>query len=286
MPPDRRGGIQSAQSGTDLVKKLMVFVLLQAALAASPLLEKVASLIGPQAYRQNEAFIKIIFSEENAYVQNGRVNVVKVVERLKENGLLTLFFNTPRQVELTFETNGTPQFFMTLMSETLRDMGYYHYLTDLEVLNNTGFTWRIRMDSEYATDPTALQRELGQRGCRILDLERISDTRWRYFIDMSGAHLKLTPLAPGKKVTLKRLVYPRWLDVTRARKLTLWSLKGNNWYPYIAFYDDSLRLLKLYKRDKRSWQIIMTLPRGCAYVKIADLYSRKNMKAGLSVKAQ
>jgi len=47
-----------------------------------------------------------------------------------------------------------------------------------------------------------------------------------------------------------------------------------------------LRLLKLYKRDQRSRQIIINLPRGCAYVKIAYLYSRKNMNAALSVQAQ
>jgi hypothetical protein len=268
------------------VKALLLLLLLPAWLLGASLFEKVEALLGEEKYLQNEDFIQIIFSPEEAYEKNGRVDVVKVVETLKNNGLLTLFFDHPKPVELTFQTNGTPQFFLTLMTETLRDMGYYHYLTDRTVLNNAGFTWRIQLESEYATDPMALQRELARRGCSILDLERISDTRWRYLIDMSGAHLKLAPLELGKKVTFKRFVYPRWLDVSEARKLTLWSLKGNNWYPYIAFYDDSLRLLKLYKRDRKSWQIILRLPRGCAYVKVADLYSRKNMKEGISVKAE
>ena len=270
-----------------MVRALLLTALLAfAAWAESPLFEKVRSLVGDAAYARNEAFIKIIFSEQDRYVQGERIDVVKVIDTLKENGLLSLFYDKPKSLKVTFQTNGTPQFFMTLMNDTLRDMGYYHYLTDSAVLSNAGFTWRISMESEYATDPTALQRELARRGCGILDIERTSDTQWRYFIDMSKAHLKLAPLEPGKKVTMKRLVYPRWLDVSKATKLTLWSLKGNNWYPYIAFYDDDLRLLKLYKRDKRSWQIIINLPRGCAYVKIADLYSRKNMNAGLSVKAQ
>lgn len=254
--------------------------------ADTPLFDKVRSLIGEEAFTRNEAFVRIIFAEEARYEKEGRPDVVRVVETLRENGLLTLLFDQPKTLELTFETNGTPQFFTALMNNTLRDMGYYHYLTDSAVMNNAGYVWRITMESEYATDPAALQRELSRRGCSILDLERVSDTQWRYFIDMSGAHLKLAPLEPGKKVTMKRLIYPRWLDVSRASKLTLWSLKGNNWYPYIAFYDDNLRLLKLYKRDKRSWQIIINLPRGCAYVKIADLYSRKNMNAGIRVKAQ
>jgi len=270
-----------------LVKKLLLLSLTALALWAAepPLFEKVKSLIGEDRYVQNEAFIKIIFSNRNAYAKGERIDVVRVVETLKENGLISLFFDAPKQLELTFETNGTPQFFMALMNETLRDMGYSHYLTDSAVLSNAGYTWHISMPSEYATDPIALQKELSRRGCSILDIERISETRWRYFIDMSEAHLKLVPLEPGRKITLKRLVYPRWLDVSKADKLTLWSLKGNNWYPYIAFYDDNLRLLKLYKRERKSWQIIINLPRGCAYVKIADLYSRKNMKEGLSVKA-
>lgn len=254
--------------------------------AESPQIEKVHELIGTERFNANEAFIRIIFSDDKTFMIGTRVDVVKVVETLKENGLLTLFFEHPQTLELTFETNGTPQFFMALMHDTLLEIGYYHYLTERAALNNAAYTWRITIESEYATDPTALQRELAKRGCSILDIERTSPTQWRYLIDMSGAHLKLSPLERGKKVTMKRLVYPRWLNVTDADKLTVWSLKGNSWYPYIAFYDDDLRLLKLYKRDKRSWQIIMSLPRGCAYVKIADLYSRKNMNAGLSVKAQ
>jgi hypothetical protein len=70
------------------------------------------------------------------------------------------------------------------------------------------------------------------------------------------------------------------------KKLTLWSLKGNNWYPYIVFYDSSLRLLKVYKRDLKTWQLVMSLPRDAVYVKITDLYSQKNIKDGLRIEVQ
>ncbi len=270
-----------------MVIKILFTLFLAVSLNAQMLLlDKVRSLVGEETYKQNQAFIRIIFENESHFNTQGRIDVVRVVETLRENGLLTLLFRHPKTLQLTFETNGTPQFFTALMSNTLRDMGYYHYLTDFAQMNNSGYVWRITMESEYATDPAALQRELARRGCSVLDIERKDEAHWRYLIDMSGAHLRLSPLEPGKKVTMKRLVYPRWLDVSNAKKLTLWSLKGNNWYPYIAFYDHDLRLLKLYKRDKRSWQIIMKLPRGCAYVKVADLYSRKNMNAGLSARVQ
>jgi len=269
------------------VKKIVLLLLLVCSAWGELLLfDKVRSLIGTDAYERNEAFIKIIFSERETFVEGGRLNIVRVLETLKENGLLSLQYRRVQPLELTFRTNGSAPFFMTLMSDTLREMGYAHYLTDAAVLDNTGYTWRITMTSDTATDPTALQRQLSRRGCSILDIERVSETQWRYFVDMGSAHLELEPLQLDRKVTMKRLVYPRWLDVSGATKLTLWSLQGNNWYPYIAFYDDELRLLKLYKRDRRSWQLTFRLPRGCAYVKIADLYSRKNMNAGLRVMAQ
>lgn len=256
-------------------------------LQASPMLyDKIVSLIGEDAYARNEAFIHIIFSPESAYEQNGRLDVVKVADRLKENGLLTLFFDSHRMVELTFRTNGDSRFFLALMGDVLRDMGYYRYLTESAASQSDGFVWKIRMDSEYATDPTILQRELSKRGCSILDIQRESPTQWHYDIDMQGAYLDAPKLVAGKTESFKRMVYPHWFDVHDVGSMNIWSLKGNNWYPYIAFYDDSLRLLKLYKRDRRSWQLRLRLPRGCAYVKVADLYSRKNMKAGLRVLAE
>lgn len=270
-----------------MVRALLIGWLLTAVVAAaSPLYDSVESLIGAEAFSRNEPFIRIVFSPEEAYLYEGRVDIAKVAEKLREHGLLKLSFPSPRWLELTFEAEGTPQLFMALMNDTLHEMGYLHYLTESAIQTDGGFTWTIRMETESATDPALLQRELRKRGCTIADAERLRDTQWHYRIDMHDARLKALRPEIGTEETYKRLVYPHWLDVSGADKLTLWSLKGNNWYPYVAFYDDALRLLKLYKRDKRSWQITLRLPRGCTYVKIADLYSRKNMKEGLRVLAE
>jgi len=270
-----------------LVKKFLLIVLLTLSSFANELLyEKIESLIGQEMYERNRSFIEIVFSPEEEYYRNQKVDVVKVVEHLKENGLINLFFDKPHTLELTFSTNGKPIFFVKLMSDTLRDMGYYRYITKESKLENSGFSWSISLKSEYATDPTLLRKELLKRGCDIVNIERISDDKWHYEIDISFAHMKLDVLKSGDEITYKRLNFEKWLDISEVKKLTLWSLKGNNWYPYIAFYDNSLRLLKVYKRDKKTWQIVLSLPRDAAYVKIADLYSLKNIKDGLRIKTQ
>jgi hypothetical protein len=268
-----------------LVKKLLLtlLVLCIGALADERLDEKIRSLIGEQAYAENHAFISIIFSPETEYFVNDRVDVVKVVKTLKENGLMNLFFDKPQPLELTFSTNGSPLFFVKLMGETLRSMGYYRYITEESHLDNSAFVWKIRLSTEYATDPSILREELLKRSCDIIDIERESNCKWSYNIDMSQAHLDLSPLQSGMEVTFRRSLEAHWLNVSEVQRVTISSLKGNNWYPYIAFYDSSLRLLKVYKRDRKTWEVTVTPPRDAVYVKVADLYTLKNIKDGFRI---
>ncbi len=250
------------------------------------LFEKVQSIIEAQTFEENRAFIEIIFSPYENYYHNERIDTVKVIETLKENGLLNLYFESPQSLEITFSTNGQPLFFVKIMGDVLRSMGYYRYVTEESKLDESAFAWKIKLTSEYATDPTMLRSELNKRGCDIVDVVRDSAQKWHYEIDMSQAHLDLTKILNGEELTFKRSLDAHWLDVSNVKRLTVWSLKGNNWYPYVAFYDSTLRLLKVYKRDRKTWQITLALPRDTAYVKIGDLYSLKNIKDGLRIQAQ
>lgn len=247
------------------------------------LYDKIKSLIGEATYAKNRSFVEIIFQPTEAYYFNGHIDVVKVVETLKENGLLNLFYERPQSLELTFSTNGSPLFFVKLMGETLRSMGYYRYITKSSKLDSSLFYWKVQLVTEYATDPTILSKELQKRGCSIIDITKESAQAWAYDIDMSNAHLSLTEISDGQQLVFDRSLYAHWLDVSKVNRLVVTSKRGNSWYPYIAYYDNAMRLLKVYKRDQRSWQLQLRLPRDCAYVKLADLYTLKNIKNGLQI---
>jgi hypothetical protein len=103
---------------------------------------------------------------------------------------------------------------------------------------------------------------------------------------MKEAYLMLKELEPYQERVLKKSLYEHWINVKSANSLTIWSLKGNNWYPYVSIYDKELHLLKVYKRDRKTKKIKLELPEDTAYVKIADLYSLKNIKEGLRIQAQ
>lgn len=68
-----------------------------AAVEASPLTkqealdEKIISFIGEDSFDRNRDYIHINFNNVDSFYIKERINVVKVVETLEENGLLHLF---------------------------------------------------------------------------------------------------------------------------------------------------------------------------------------------------
>ncbi len=245
------------------------------------LTQKIHSYIEPQVYKQNSAYIKILFSPESDYYIGERVDAVKVIQTLKDNGLLNLFFKKPSELTLQFKTSGSPLFFVKIMGDTLRNIGYYRYVTQESNLNNSEFTWTITLTSEYATDPLILQRELAKSGCSIVDVERNLPTNWTYIVDMRDGELNVETLEDGMEIKLKRSLYAKWINVSQIKKLYIESSIRNSWYPYIAYYDSSMHLLKVVKRDGRKRNITLDFQDNTHYIKISDIYTLKNIRDDL-----
>ena len=270
-----------------MVKKLLlVLILALSVFAQEPteeelLDEKIISFIGEESYLKNRDYIHIIFRDTNTFYTKEHINVVKVVETLQENGLLHLFFEEPKQYEMTFHSTGSPLFFVKLMGDTLRSMGYYRYVTKESKNDESGFEWTISLEAEYVTDPVLLRKELSTCGCDIIDIVRNSATDWHYDIDTSKAHLKVDRLENGEKKKYSRLQYAKWLDVDHIKSIQIKSHKANFWYPYIALYDSSLRLLKVIKQDEETSEFNLNLPQETRYIRVSDLYTITNIRYGL-----
>ncbi|PHS59075.1 MAG: hypothetical protein COB17_00640 [Sulfurimonas sp.] len=243
--------------------------------------DKIKTLINTTVYNENNAYIKIVFSPTNDYIRDEKVDSVKIIAMLKEHGLLNLFFKKPRELNLNFQTSGAPLFFVKIMSDTLRNIGYYRYVTKESNLEPSKFSWNISLNSEYATDPIILQRELLKSGCKIIDIYRNSPSDWTYIIDMNEAYLNTQKLKDGVEVKLKRSLYAYWLNVSDINKLKIKSSRRNNWYPYIAYYDKNLKLLQVVKRNTQRRIITLNIKGNTHYIKISDIYTLKNIKDSL-----
>jgi len=239
---------------------------------------KIRSLLDESVYRKNEAYINIIFSPESDFITNSHIDAVKVVETLKENGLLSLYFDKPRELILNFRTSDNPLFFMKIMGDTLRNIGYYRYVTRESKLDETGFTWSISLKAEYVTDPQILQNELNKSGSVIVDVTMLSQAEWTFSVDMRDGFLNVPRLNSYENIELKRSLYAYWIDVSEIKELSIQSSRRNSWYPYITYFDSSLRLLKVIKKDTRILHLDLSIPEGAKYIKISDIYTLKNIK--------
>lgn len=246
------------------------------------LIAKIQNLVNPKTFAKDRAYIETIFSPKSEYYKyDGTVDSVKVIKTLKENGILNLFFKTPRDINISFKTKGESLFFIKIMSDALQNIGYYKYMTKESSFDNLEFLWKINLISEYAADPIILSQELKKNGCEISDVVRESESDWSYVIDMRNARLNVPALEGGVELSLKRSLYAYWLDVSKIETLDIRSSLRNDWYPNIAFYDRTLKLLSVIKLDTKKTNITLDINSDAHYMKITDIYTLKNIKDDL-----
>jgi len=242
---------------------------------------KIQSVIDQKTYIENKAFIHIIFTPAQNFITDNHVNTIKVLTTLKENGLLQLFFKKPTKMQYSFISNTSPIFFVKIVGDALRDIGYFRFMTQSADYSTEKFEWNVNITSEYAIDPVIFQKELAKTGCKIVDVERLSGTRWIYVIDMFNAKLDVKKLQTEQKTELKRSLSPYWFDVSAVSKLRIISKAGNNWFPDISYYDQLLHLIKVTKKDRKIYDITVNIPKKAKYIKISDIYTMKNLKNSL-----
>jgi hypothetical protein len=267
-----------------MVKVFLSFFILATSLFSDNLIgveQKIKSLLEDNVYEKNKAYIDVIFSPKSNFIVNERVDSVKIVQTLKDNGLLSLYFDRPKELRLNFHTSDNPLFFVKMMGDALRNIGYYRYVTKESNLNQSGFTWSITLKTEYVTDPQILQRELSKSGSKVIDVIRLSETEWTFDVDMRDANLAVKMLNADEEIELERSLYAYWLDVSKIKQLRIKSSYRNSWYPYIAYFDPSLHLLKIVKRDTKRRSILLNIPQNAKYIKISDIYTLKNIKDSL-----
>lgn len=266
-----------------MVKIFLLFTLLVSFSSAEDLLiKKIQNLINPATFAKDRAYIDTIFSpKKDFYEDDGSVNSIKVIKTLKDNGILNLFFKKPRDINISFKTKGAPLLFIKIMSDSLQNIGYYKYITKESNLNDSEFTWKINLISEYAADPIILSQELKKSNCKIIDVIKENDSDWTYVVDMKNAELDVIKLENGVEFKLKRSLYAYWIDVLNIEKIEISSSSRNDWYPYIAYYDKSLKLVKVSKIDTKKTNITLEIKEDTHYIKISDIYTLKNIKDDL-----
>jgi hypothetical protein len=265
--------------------RVFIFALLFAGTLFADLLDdKIRSFMDKREYIIQQKLINIIFSNRDSFYKNeDLIDSVAVIKELKKNGLIELFFDKPKDFVLTFHTQKNPLIFMKIINDSLSSMGYNYYLTKEAIKDKNGFKWSISLKTEFVIDPIFFANELSVYNCEILDINKLSQTHWKYEIDTANAKIGAIRVELDTSVKLKKPIEPYWIDVQNADSIELLSHRLDHWYPYIVFYDKNLHIVKYYKYDYIKKRVKFEIPKTARYIKVADLFTLNNIKRGLRV---
>ena len=267
-----------------MVRVVVWFLLLTTFVCATPLEDKIESFIGEKEYKVQKNLIRILFKKENFFLKNdSSVDDIKVLEKLKDNGILKLFYEKPQKLNISFYTKENSLIFMRVINESLSSMGYNYFLTKRALKNSDGFLWEIIVSTEHVVDPLIFSSRLEARGCFLESIDRKSENEWAYVVNTDNIKIEANIIEANKTVKLKKPIKPYWIEVDGMKSISFSSKIADRWHPSLIFYDDKLHIVKDYKKDSATNRLKIKIPMDAKYVKVADLYTLDNIKRGISI---
>jgi len=267
-----------------LVRVIVSLLLLSLFVCAAPLEDKIESFVGEKVYNSQKNLIRILFKDKNAFLKDDNsIDDIKVLEKLKDNGILKLFYVKPEKLNISFSTKENALIFMRVINESLSSMGYNYFLTKRVLKNSDSFLWEITVSTEHIVDPLILSRRLEARGCFLESVNRKSKNEWEYVVNTEHIRIDAMKIEANTTVKLKKPIKPYWIVVEDMKSILLSSSIADKWYPSLVFYDEKLNIVKDYRQDHTTNRLKIRIPVDAKYVKVADLYTLDNIKRGISI---
>jgi len=238
---------------------------------------KVENLMGEEKFQTYNKLLDKIFVDNNNSIKN-------IVIKLKNNGLLDLFFDEAKLIKIKFIFEGNENILNNkILNDTLISLGYYYFYPIKIVKNGDKFELDIEFKSEHYIDPVSFINEVESRGCKVLDIYKKDDI-YNYKLNCNKINIK-----KSKELTSDNNSYIDangiyWLTNNDFEKLSINTKRIDYWHPSVWFYDDKLNLLNNIKINKKTINLTLKIPAGCKYIKITDIYSAENFKRGIIVK--
>jgi len=238
---------------------------------------KIENLMGSENYKIYNKLIKKIFKD-------GNYSIVEIVDKLKNNGLLELFFDKAKLVHTKFNfVNDNSILGQKLLNDSLTTLGYYYFYPIEIRKKGDNYSVNLEFKSEHLIDPVFLSKEMIKRGCKVLDISREGES-FNYKFDCSNGKIKEAVLLTDKN---KRLIKPKgvyWIDGNGFDKIVIKTLRIDFWHPSVWFYDENMNLINNFRKNQKIVSVTLNIPPACKYIKITDIYSGENFKRGIIIK--
>lgn len=260
-------------------------------LYAENLQDKIKSYIPKNTYQTNANFIKKIFANEKNFYDNGNLNVSKILNTLKTNGLLQLKLPKPSNVSITFRINflalsdSNPSFIFLnyTTSNILTSMGYsYFYITESKKQQNKIST-TYTLNSESNIDPTIVISNLAKRGYKVINVSTYSATHWIYDISLTKSLLpQATSIKQGDN-TFTQISGKYWIALGMNGDLQISPQQNIHWYPKILIFDANMNLVDIIMPDDSQTTYKLKITDSMQYAMITDNYNPSILRSGILI---
>ena len=85
--------------------------------------DKIKNLIGEPIYNEHINLINFVFKNKHNYQHNESLNYISIIKTLKENGLLHLNYEEPKDILIQFKINNNPLKSLKILKDTLKIIG-------------------------------------------------------------------------------------------------------------------------------------------------------------------
>lgn len=244
--------------------------------------ERVAFIIGKQKYEQNRIVINTVFSRTSYFYKNGSIDLFKVVKTLQRLGLIPQKYATLKKESIEFVTYSHTPLFFKLTFDALQEATVLNYAIKKIAQDSDGGFVSVQYISSLVPDPIKIMHFFKKNGGKVLTLSHI-DNRWLYVVDFSNIFLAAPKLQ--KNLHFTHIRQPIWIAVEGGRKIVL-KAKRAHWYPKLYIFNEQFEPVEVVRKRAKLRQIVLKLPKGRYYIKIADTFTLNNIQSGIDVFAQ
>lgn len=250
----------------------------------------IINIIGQNSYNRNKSFINKLFVNtesfyQNDLLQNGNLDVYKVISTLQNNGLLKLKFSKPQEFNVIFISKTSPIFLLRSINKSLSYMGYSYWTTSEAIYQDDISKLKISLVTEHIIDPIALLNELSKNGFFALNIIRNYDNEWEYTLSIVNSKLPDSSfIAKGNSVSISEINGEYWLELSSdSGKLEISTQNYRSFNPKIIFFDKDLNILDVQIFSKRN-NVNVGISKHTKFVQIKDSIFSLNLKDGVNIR--
>ncbi len=269
-----------------MVKHFLLLIFLFVSMYAKNINNSILDIIGSKEYNLKKKFINIIFKDKDLYYSENKLDYLKVLQKLRNEGLLNIS-NVSSPLRVAFTTNnGNSQIFIKVVKDTLFSLGFSNINTIKATKQGKKFVWVVSLGNNYMLDPLLFVKSMNTKNVKIKSMKRYSKTNWNYVLDIKNTVLVPQKLEYDNIIKLPKSLRAYWLNIEGSKKVQIQSGVNNSWHPYVVLYNNNLKIISSIIKNKKSRKIQINIPSDAVYLKIDDYYTIKNIRDGLSILIQ